>query len=104
VPAAWQGQTPPTWRGTACRVGRISLRLLNALQPDTLAHFPALVLLPDREPSGPRPEHLLLGSEFLIHYGFHLRIDYPAIRYEDGLPDAQRRLDTSVACGCLEKD
>jgi hypothetical protein len=74
---------------------------LSDEEPDT---FPVLVLVPDREPSGPPSRHILLGAEFLTHYGLRLVIDYAAIRYLGDTATSQRRLDPSIPCGHLEKD
>jgi hypothetical protein len=102
--AAWQARAAPPWRGVPCRFAVLSLRFLNDLTPGGPVILPALVLVPDREPPGPRSRHVLLGSEFLEHYSLRVIADYSAIRYLEQSPSNRRGVDPSVSCGHLEKD
>jgi hypothetical protein len=102
--AFWEGRPVPPWRGIPCRPGFLQLRLNDELVADNPIDFRVLVLVPDRNPSGPRPEHILLGAEFFTHYGLRVTFDYSAIRYLEEVSTRQRRIDSSISCGYLEKD
>jgi hypothetical protein len=69
-----------------------------------LIDLPLLVLLPERDPAGPRPEHLLLGSQFLTHYGFRVLLDYSQIQYPHEETSRRPRVDSRAICGFLELD
>lgn len=101
---AWQGRVSPPWRGVPCRFAVLTLRLLNDLAAGGALVLPTLVLVPDREPPGPRSRHVLLGSEFLEHYGLRVVVDYSAIRFLEQAPAGRRGVDPSVSCGYAEKD
>ncbi len=99
--ANWQGRPIPAWRGIPCRVGHTVLTLHNERTPHTV-DLPLLVLLPDRDPPGPRPEMLYLGMEFLRHYGLRLSVDYGAIQYLPPDETGQRQLDRSIPAGFMQ--
>jgi hypothetical protein len=102
VPASRQGHPVPRWRGVTCRWGTAVLQLEDDRHPEVRLDFPVLALLPDRDPAGPRPEHSLLGAEFLTHYGFRVTFDYSAVHF---LPSVTSRLpvpDPLAPCGTLE--
>jgi hypothetical protein len=65
--------------------------------------FRLFAVLPERDPPGPRPEQVLLGSEFLLHYGLRAIVDYSSIQFRDDATSGQRRVDASISCGFLEK-
>jgi hypothetical protein len=79
------------------------MRCLNQDAADNPFLFRLLVLLPERDPPGPRPEHVLLGTEFLLHYGLQEVLDYSSIQYLEDPSGGQRSIDPSILCGFLEK-
>jgi len=102
TPETWRTRPVPPWRGVPCSLGTVAIRFPNELVPDEPRTFNALVLVPDREPPGPRLLNVLLGTEFLRHYGMRILISYDAITYSTE-EDAERGVDSSIACGYLEK-
>jgi hypothetical protein len=100
-PAEWQGQPMPLWRGVPCRIGHVRLRVINDVTGQPL-DLRLLVLVPDRDPPGPRTNHALLGAEFLTHYGLRASLDYQAISYVPHPTTGQRQIDVSVVAGHLE--
>jgi hypothetical protein len=94
----WRDRPVPRWRGIPCELGQVEIRLRSD-QTTEWSTFPVLFLLPERAPSGP-PELPVLGCEFLLHYGWQLRVDYRQIQFEEpGTPS--RRIDSSAPCGHL---
>jgi hypothetical protein len=69
--------------------------------PEVFFDLSLKVLLPDRDPPGPRPEYPLLGARFLAHYEMRVTFDYAALRYLPG-PAGQRLPDPLAQCGHLE--
>jgi hypothetical protein len=103
-PLGWQGRPIPTWRGIPCRLGSALFRVINDLDPDDPFLFRVFVLLPDREPPGPHIEHVLLGAEFLAHYGLRVVVDYARLASSTTASGSQRKIDESIPWGVLEKD
>jgi hypothetical protein len=92
----WHSQPVPFWRGIPCRLGRAFMHLVDQRTRLT-TEFPVQILLPDRDPPGPRPEVVYLGMSFLRHYGFRLSWNYADLRFlETG------QVDSSVTVGGLE--
>jgi hypothetical protein len=102
LPEAWQSIPIPLWRGIPCRVGTAWLRLGNEMPPQEPVEFRLLALLPERDPSGPRMEHVLLGMQFLVHYGFRVTLDYPGIQRRPDPETGQLVIDPLSSCGRLE--
>ncbi len=103
VPETWRSRPIPPWRGIPCQIGSVFMRCLNQDAADNPFLFRLLVLLPERDPPGPRPEHVLLGTEFLLHYGLQEVLDYSSIQYLEDPSGGQRSIDPSILCGFLEK-
>jgi hypothetical protein len=97
----WQGRPAPTWRGVPCRLGTAWARLINQLPSPHPIDLPVQVLLPERDPPGPAPGNVLLGSLFLTHYGLRVALNYASFRYTVE-PGTARRLDSSVPAGHVE--
>ena len=91
----------PPWRGVTCHFGAVAVRFLNEIEGEGPITLNVLVLVPDREPPGPRLRHVLLGTEFFRHYGFRVLISFDAITFLDD--DERRGIDASIPCGYLEK-
>jgi hypothetical protein len=103
VAQGWQGPLP-VWHGIPCQVARVVVRFRNPQgEPDPI-ELPLLVLLPERDPAGPRPEQLLLGSRFLTHYGFRVVLNYSELQYLGEDSAGSPRIDSRVRCGSLELD
>jgi hypothetical protein len=102
LPDAWQSIPLPLWRGIPCRVGTTWLRLVNEIPPREPVEFRLLALLPERDLPGPRTEYVLLGMQFLVHYGFRVTLDYPAIQRRPDPETGQLVIDPLSSCGRLE--
>jgi hypothetical protein len=76
----WQGQPIPRWRGVTCRMGTVQVRLISEVANEPPQVPSLLVLLPDSDPPGPRPDSVLIGSQFPRHYGMSLVVNYSAIQ------------------------
>ena len=77
----------PMWRGIPCVWGQALLWFRNdlrpALHPDAWMPFTVLGLFPDRDPPGPTPPHILLGTQFFLHHSrLRLSLRYGEIEYE----------------------
>jgi hypothetical protein len=103
LPDAWRSRPVPTWHGIPCRLGSVFMRTVNQQVPAVPLVFRLLVLMPERDSPGPRSDHVVVGSEFLVHYGLRVILDYDRILFAEDAASAQRRLDSSVSCGELEK-
>jgi hypothetical protein len=104
-PLAWQGRPAPYWRGIPTTLGSTWIGLLNEQQAaPAWEPFRILVLLPDRDPAGPRPEFPVLGSDFLLHYRVRVGMDYSAIPFLHDPATGKRRVDPRGRCGWLEID
>jgi hypothetical protein len=103
LPSSWGTHPVPPWRGVPCRVSSVVMRVVNEVaRPDPM-EFRLLVLVPDRDPPGPRTEHVLLGTQFFTHYALRVAIDYSSLRHLDERT-AKHRYDPSTPCGTIETD
>jgi hypothetical protein len=101
---SWQGRPVPRWRGIPCRIGRSLIRLSDQGQNRAL-ELPILVLLPDHDPPGPRPEVAYLGMEFLLHYGMDVVLRYSSFQYvAPETPTSTLPIDRASPAGYLEID
>jgi hypothetical protein len=98
---AWAGQPAPVWRGIPCQVGMATMFANNVVSGEPLA-FLVQVWLPERDPAGPRLEHVYLGMEFLTHYGFHVTLDYSSLRRDPAASSSRTRFDASTPVGFLD--
>jgi hypothetical protein len=73
----------------------------NELPPFDPVEFRVLALFPEAEPAGPRELVVLLGQQFVLHYGFIVHVDYSAIEYAVN-KTGRRELTPSPGCGRLE--
>jgi hypothetical protein len=95
MPPAWRLRSVPAWRGIPCRFRTVTMRVINEVVRPEPTEFRVLVLVPDRDPPGPRLDHVLLGTEFFTHYTLRVTVDYSSLSH---LPEttARRRYDPSV--------
>jgi hypothetical protein len=103
VPEAPGAARPvPRWRGLPCRFGRSRIRL-SSQDEDNRIELPILVLFPDQDPPGPRPEVAYLGAEFLVHYSMDVVLRYSSLQYTDpGETAASSTIDRTSPAGYLE--
>lgn len=69
----WRGQIP-TWFGTPCRIGRVTLWLPIQAGQTPYREFSLLVLLPRDDPED-APPFIHLGAQFLVEYQAHVFLD-----------------------------
>jgi hypothetical protein len=100
---SWQGPLP-VWRGIPCQIASVTVRFRNLLADPAPIELPLTVLLPDRDPAGPRQEQLFLGSRFLTHYGFRAVLEYSEFQYLEEDRPGNPRIDSRATCGFLELD
>lgn len=73
----WKGHVP-TWFGVGCRVGRVELWLPVEETPGQYRRFSLLALLP-RHHLDDAPPFIHLGTQFLLEYRAHVRLDCSSV-------------------------
>jgi len=92
---------PPSWRGRPCRWGQTFIAFRNdavedPTSPEAWMPFSVLALFPERDPPGPPPAHILLGSEFFIlNSRLRISLRFGDVDFEPGT----RRPLPFVECG-----